>query len=80
MDVDLRANRYRNSAIRPYLLLRQWASVISTTFSRLEIVKSKYGSVANRRSRTCRPFAPNQAAFTEDRGFIDWLDGSFGTH
>jgi hypothetical protein len=29
----------------------------------------------HRGSRTCRPFAPNQSAFKEDRGFIDWLDG-----
>src|SRR5215831_2650306 len=29
----------------------------------------------HRGSRTCRPFAPNQSPFKEDRGFIDWLDG-----
>src|SRR6266567_885609 len=29
----------------------------------------------HRGSRTCRPFAPNQRPFKEDRGFIDWLDG-----
>src|ERR1700746_1944189 len=29
----------------------------------------------HRGSRTCRPFAPNQGPFKEDRGFIDWLDG-----
>src|SRR5215471_21001462 len=28
----------------------------------------------HRGSRTCRPFAPNQSHFKEDRGFIDWLD------
>jgi hypothetical protein len=28
----------------------------------------------HRGSRTCCPFAPNQAPFKEDRGFIDWLD------
>src|SRR5215475_1004900 len=28
----------------------------------------------HRRTRTCRPFAPNQGPFKEDRGFIDWLD------
>src|SRR5215470_847036 len=28
----------------------------------------------HRESRTCCPFAPNQAPFKEDRGFIAWLD------
>src|SRR5215468_11206032 len=28
----------------------------------------------HRGSRTCRPSAPNQRRFKEDRGFIDWLD------
>jgi hypothetical protein len=28
----------------------------------------------HRGSRTCRPFAPNQRGFKEDRGFIAWLD------
>src|SRR5215475_15494661 len=32
----------------------------------------------HRGSRTCRPFAPNQSHFKEDRGFIDWLDGLAG--
>src|SRR6266446_2404924 len=27
----------------------------------------------HRGSRTCRPFAPNQSPFKEDRGFIVWL-------
>src|SRR6266516_1813332 len=27
----------------------------------------------HRGSRTCRPFAPNQGPFKEDRGFIVWL-------
>jgi hypothetical protein len=30
----------------------------------------------HRGSRTRPPFAPNQAPFKEDRGFIDWLDVS----
>ena len=29
----------------------------------------------HRGSRTCRPFAPNQTPFKEDRGFVDWLGG-----
>src|SRR5207248_4720740 len=28
----------------------------------------------HRGSRTCRPFAPNQGLFKEDRSFIGWLD------
>jgi len=28
----------------------------------------------HRGSRTCRPFAPNQGRFKEDRRFIVWLD------
>src|SRR6516162_1400992 len=30
----------------------------------------------HRGSRTCRPFAPNQRPFKEDRGFIGWLGKS----
>src|SRR5260370_33347174 len=33
-----------------------------------------------RGSRTCRPFAPNQGAFKEDRSSSAWLDPTYGKH
>ena len=67
--------------------LGEWAGLVAPVTVRVYFTRPRAGTdrtngrswsnqkPLHRGSRTCRPFAPNQGPFKEDRSFIDWLDG-----
>src|SRR5438105_11631868 len=65
--------------------LGEWAGLVAPVTVRVYFTRPRAGTdrtngrswsnqkPLHRGSRTCRPFAPNQSPFKEDRGFIGWL-------
>src|SRR5438445_11347827 len=70
--------------------LGEWAGLVAPVTVRVYFTRPRAGTdqtngrswsnqkPLHRGSRTCRPFAPNQSPFKEDRGFIVWLDRTRG--